>query len=313
VSQSKDHPAENRSTQYWLWVTRPEYYLDEDRNDRKDLDPSFSADTGGFWTCHRNTRKGDLVLLWRTLPRSDIGYLIQACSDAYSIADDPGAESSWDYGCDYRFLFKFSKPLTVAEIRADPYLLDWTALRGHFQGKVFLITSPVWEHLLGRLQATNPGFSELLQRLANSANAPINHVLEEHLERYLVTHLGLLSKHGFDLELIGRQIICTGLGGRIDLLCHDRRLKRNVVVELKRGRAGQNTFGQVSTYMGWTNDHHQPLNRTVGLVIADGFDNYFISAAKTNPKIRYFTLEELDLVRLAAHAHAEQVAAGAAK
>ena len=85
--------------QFWLWVARPEYYLDEYGNDREDLDPDSGVDSDGWWTCHKNTRKGDLVFLWRTRPKSDIGYLIQAESDAYSIADDN--EQGWEYACDY--------------------------------------------------------------------------------------------------------------------------------------------------------------------------------------------------------------------
>jgi hypothetical protein len=83
--------SDETERQYWLWVTRPEYYLDEDGNEREDLDPSHGVDTEGWWTCHKDTQEGDLVFLWRTTPKRDIGYLIQAASDAYSIADDPDA------------------------------------------------------------------------------------------------------------------------------------------------------------------------------------------------------------------------------
>jgi hypothetical protein len=39
-----------------------------------------------------------------------VGYLIQVESDAYSITDDRHAyERGWDYGCDYRVLYKFGE------------------------------------------------------------------------------------------------------------------------------------------------------------------------------------------------------------
>ena len=76
------------SRQYWLWVTRPEYYFDENGRDRADLDPASGVASDGWWTCHPDAKRGDLVLLWRTSPKSDIGYLIQVESDAYSIAED---------------------------------------------------------------------------------------------------------------------------------------------------------------------------------------------------------------------------------
>ena len=79
--------TDNVERQYWLWVTRPKHYLDEEGNDREDLDPETGKGVGGWWTCHKNTGRGDLVFLWRTTPKQDIAYLIQAKSDAYSIID----------------------------------------------------------------------------------------------------------------------------------------------------------------------------------------------------------------------------------
>jgi hypothetical protein len=43
---------------YWLWVTRPEFYLDGNGKDRADLDPNSGFDSDGWWTCHRDTKRG---------------------------------------------------------------------------------------------------------------------------------------------------------------------------------------------------------------------------------------------------------------
>jgi len=97
---------ENAERRYWLWVTRPDYYMAEDGMDREDLDPDSGVDSDGWWTCHKDTQKGDLVFLWRTSPKSDIGHLIQTESGAYSIADDEyAAKQRWDYACDYQVLY----------------------------------------------------------------------------------------------------------------------------------------------------------------------------------------------------------------
>jgi hypothetical protein len=80
--------------------------------------------------------------------------------------------------------------------------------------------------------------------------------LEEELEEALISNLQILKKFGYDLELYvdpaskqsGRQFICKGNSGRIDLLCRDKRQTRYVVIELKNVRASQNTFGQISNY-----------------------------------------------------------------
>ncbi|MGH9893040.1 MAG: hypothetical protein ACREA0_13820, partial [bacterium] len=91
----KPHVPDGR--QYWVWVTTAEHYAEEDGSDREDLDPAAQSDPGAWWTCHRDTRRGDLALLYRTKPKMDLGYLIQAESDAYSIGDDRHAsERGWD-------------------------------------------------------------------------------------------------------------------------------------------------------------------------------------------------------------------------
>jgi len=50
--------------QHWLWVTRPKFYLDENGDERAELDPSVAPDSDGWWTCHKDTHKGDFVLLY---------------------------------------------------------------------------------------------------------------------------------------------------------------------------------------------------------------------------------------------------------
>jgi hypothetical protein len=45
-------------------------------------------------------------LAWHTTPMTVVGYLIQAESDAYSIADDRHA---YERGWDYRVLYKFGE------------------------------------------------------------------------------------------------------------------------------------------------------------------------------------------------------------
>jgi hypothetical protein len=87
--------------QYWLWVTSKEFYLEHDGTDRRDLEPTSEDRSPSWWTCHRDTRTGDLAFLWRTGKRNDIGYLMRAASDDYSIFDDELAGAhGWDYGCD---------------------------------------------------------------------------------------------------------------------------------------------------------------------------------------------------------------------
>ena len=287
--------------QYWLWVTRPDYYLEDDGSDREILDPTHSADAGGWWTCHKDTKRGDLIFLWRTSPKKDIGYLIQAESDAYSIADDN--DQGWDYGCDYEVLYKFENPVHIKDLRISPSFDEWGPLKGSFQKTTFKISLEYWNKLNNLAANKNPGYQEIIELIQKEPLAEAIR-LEEELEDELVTNLNILKNFGHHLELYvdpmskqtGRQFICKGNGGRIDLLCYDKTQKRYAVIELKNVRAGQNTFGQISNYMGWVQSRIAGNIPVIGIVISRGYDTRFESALKITDKISQIDVDDLGFV-----------------
>lgn len=301
---SRQRPIQPRGLpgrQWWLWVTRPEFYLDEEGKERADLDPARCEDSDGWWTCHRDTHAGDLALLWRTRPMSDIGYLIRARSDAYSIADDEfGSEMGWDYGCDYEVLHKFRKPVNLLDLRKAVNFEDWHPLRMQFQRRVFSITLEYVQRLNDLILSNNPDYQKVLSSLHGS-HTPKRIILEEELEEALVSNLGLLKAFGYDLTLYrddasgktGRQLICVGNGGRIDLLCQERGKKGLVVIELKNVRAGQNTFGQISNYIGWVQDRIASGKPVRGLVISKGVDPKFQAASRITDRIAQIDIDRL--------------------
>jgi tetratricopeptide (TPR) repeat protein len=150
------------------------------------------------------------------------------------------------------------------------------------------------------LASNNPGYQEFIENLQNQPLAK-SIELEKELEDALATNLKVLKKFGYDLELYidyttkqsGRQLICRGNGGRIDLLCHDKTLNRYIVIELKNVRAGQNTFGQISNYMGWVQDRIAKGVPVSGLVISRGYDTRFESALKITDRICQINVEDL--------------------
>ncbi|MCJ7444440.1 MAG: endonuclease NucS [Methanotrichaceae archaeon] len=93
--------------------------------------------------------------------------------------------------------------------------------------------------------------------------------------------------------LTGRQFVC-GYGGRIDLLCYDKSRGQYVVIELKLVRAGQNTFGQISGYMGWVQDRIAGNEPVMGLVVSRGVDTKFEAALKTTNRIFPLHVEDLE-------------------
>ncbi len=297
--KNKDEEAYER--RYWLWVTRPEYYLNKQGYDREDLDPEKQDDLGGWWTCHRDTQKGDLVCLYRSRLKRDIGYLIQTESDAYSIAGDEYArKQGWDYACEYRVLYKFENPVTLQDMRDNPYLHDWGAYGGNFQRRVYEIPLEHWRRLNEAASDKNPRYGNYLASVQKSTVVK-SIMLEEELEEALIQDLGRLKKVGYDLELCvssidgasGRQLVCKGNGGRIDLLCYDRKKKQYVVIELKNVRASQNTFGQIWNYVSWVQERIADGAPVIGLVISRGYDVRFQSSMKMTDKVFHLDIEQL--------------------
>ncbi len=105
----------------WLWITTPEFYANKDGDDRTDL---RAGSKGDWWTCAKGTRRNDLALVWRTAPRSDIGYLLRAETNAFPLHKDRFASRrGWFHGCAYRVLYKFRNPIALAKLREDPWLV----------------------------------------------------------------------------------------------------------------------------------------------------------------------------------------------
>lgn len=71
----------------WIWIASRDSYLEEDGNDRAALEPTGGKGSGGWWTCHKDTRPGDLILLYRKAPKSDIAYLLEATSQPWALGE----------------------------------------------------------------------------------------------------------------------------------------------------------------------------------------------------------------------------------
>lgn len=77
------------------------------------------------------------------------------------------------------------------------------------------------------------------------------------------------------------------------VLCGDRVSRSFAVIKLKNVKATQNTFGQISTCVGWVQDNIAGKNDVIGLVISRGFDVRFQSALKMTDRIFQIDLNEI--------------------
>jgi len=135
--------VERDEHQYWLWVTRPEYYN--------------SVGSFGGWSCHKDTMKGDLVFLWRAKGKSDIGYLLQVESNA-------APDHEWGYSCEYRTLYAFKNPVNIKDLRGDSYFDEWSPLKINLQGKAFKIQENYWRRLNQIAITKDSGYKDIVSK-----------------------------------------------------------------------------------------------------------------------------------------------------
>lgn len=135
----------NNELHHWLWVIRPEYY--------------DQVESSSGWSCHKDTRKGDLILMWRAKKKHDIAFLLQATSDS---VPDP----EWDYSCEYRVLYSFNNPVTIKDLkREDSFFKGWRAYSGNFQGRSFEIPESFWNRLNQLALIKNQQYKKVLDDL----------------------------------------------------------------------------------------------------------------------------------------------------
>lgn len=126
----------------WVWVVGPDCYLDPSGREHPKLAPGAPTMR---WACHRETRRGDLAVLYRSRRARDIGYLMRVVTDA---SHDPDAVAR-PWGCDAEVVARFPRPVTLSELRSDPVIATWPALRASFVRTGAPVPDEVWERLLG--------------------------------------------------------------------------------------------------------------------------------------------------------------------
>lgn len=91
---------------------------------------------------------------------------------------------------------------------------------------------------------------------------------------------GFGERIGIQLELIGRQYSTTV--GPIDLLGRDKKTKKYVVIELKKGRSADKVYGQLSRYMGWVKTNLASGGDVIGVIVGSKIDDKLRSAVSAH-------------------------------
>jgi len=172
VFKSDKRKASIEDQKFWLFYAGPENYLDENGE--------YSLQGEVFWSCEPETRKGDLILLYRksinqlsvnTLTRrfkmtKDVAQDIKKREVGKDISSLWQAESDskrsfswgWPYGCYVKEIQKLNPPIKLDELKSIPELRRWESLRWNFQAKgrsALEIPPFAWESLVKIIKRKN--------------------------------------------------------------------------------------------------------------------------------------------------------------
>jgi hypothetical protein len=284
-------PHEDGSRAHWVWVARPDFYAEADGSDRVDLDPSPDHAPGGWWRCDEATRRGDLVLVYRTAPRKDFRYVIEVESDAYPL-DDHGFATSGVYGCDYRVLHKLDPPVALADLQVDPITARWRAVRVHFQRSA-VVPPEVWRRLVTIVARRDPRAGRLLRKAANGA-AGRGPGIERELESRLFHEPERLRRIGLDVEAVGRRVRHPH-GGLVDILFRDKSNGDYVVVALQPGSGARAAVAQLLEDVAGVADLYETPASVRGLLVAAHLDRRAALMLRGAANLGFARLDELGL------------------
>lgn len=147
----------NRDTErVWIFVADSRSV-----EDLKDLDHLDAI----LWGSNPNTRRGDLVLMYRKAPYSDIAYIFRAGSDPRPTRREDKADT--EKVIELTDKVRLEAPLTLARMKQSPTLSRWTFLiqqQGIMRHSRDLTDNGVWPALRRLLVARNPAARILLVR-----------------------------------------------------------------------------------------------------------------------------------------------------
>ncbi|QAU49675.1 hypothetical protein XH91_32790 [Bradyrhizobium guangzhouense] len=124
-------------------------------------------DADGFdtWKGHPRTKVGDLILMYRTAPYSDIACIFTAISDARATVHT--REFPWKVAVDPGGGFRLRKTIKLTELKDEPRLAGRSFLKkqqGATSRKLDLEEQGAWRGLRKILEDRNPGLKEYLLR-----------------------------------------------------------------------------------------------------------------------------------------------------
>jgi hypothetical protein len=149
LSSRQNVSPEVGARRYWLFYAGPENYLSDQG--------ICELPKESFWSCEPETRKGDLILVYRkSMDQLSVDKLVQEFGMLQHVATEVKRSKvgkdfpvlweatsdaqrkllwHWPYGCETKELRRIAPPILLSELKADRRLRKWEGLRWNLQAQ----------------------------------------------------------------------------------------------------------------------------------------------------------------------------------
>ncbi len=138
-------PDENNSDnidQKWTFAINKDFYFDLKEQDEI------------TWNSAKEVKKDNLIMIYSGAPYSSIGFILTSLTDPF---EDPEIRKYWDRpAVNVRKLLEINSPITLQELRDNPILSQWSAVRMGFRGSHFKMSEEEFSELMGLILDKNP-------------------------------------------------------------------------------------------------------------------------------------------------------------
>lgn len=120
-------------------------------------------------------KKGDIILVYRGKPYSNIKYIFKAKTDAYT---DKNFRDDWETAIDLDEKIVIPNPIEFSEMKDDTILGEWNIVRKNFMGSFFEMPSKEWDRIKKLILDKNPELKQEMDYL--TPNQIITQISEDH-------------------------------------------------------------------------------------------------------------------------------------
>jgi restriction system protein len=245
----------------------------------------------------KNLKNGDKVVYYQGIPVKGFSGIATLASSCFELKETDKKKFSHEksfYSTPYGVLLEeikiWSKPKLAEELISQLTFIEnkefWFS---YFQGGVRQISEDDYRIIIGEHEAS------LVEQISTTRDleSQTEFALETHLEEFIYQNWGKIN-WGANLELYstddqnGRQFPAETWS--IDFLAIDKNNNDLVVIELKRGKTGDATVGQILRYITWVKENVATSNQNVrGIIIANDVDDTLRYSVKSLNNVQVMT------------------------